>query len=81
MWRNDIVCAKKKINAEIKKYLSQTGNNTNKKAPELTERESLIISIIGRETSEGIGVGEAGFGQWFCPRFNPMCYLMIILRK
>lgn len=67
MWRNDKACAHKK-NAELKKYLGETGNHTHKNPPELTERENLIISIIGKETSEGIGVGEAGFGQ---PTFEP----------
>lgn len=62
MWRNDKACARKK-NSDLKKYLGQTGNKTTRMPPELNEREKLMISIIGKETSEGIGVGEAGFGQ------------------
>lgn len=61
MWRNDKCMARKK-NAELKNYFSQTGNLTNNSIPVLSERDKLIISTIGKETSEGIGVGEAGFG-------------------
>lgn len=62
MWRNDKTLARKK-NAELKTYLGETGNHTHKNPPKLTERENLIISIIWKETSEGFGLGEAGFGQ------------------
>lgn len=58
----------RKNNPDLKKYLGQTGSKTTRIPTELSEREKLIISIIGNGTSEGISVGEAGFGQ---ATFNP----------
>lgn len=53
----------RKVNSAWNKYLSQTGNSSSNKPPEPNDRHQLILSIIGTETSVGIGVGEAGFGE------------------
>ncbi|CAI6359115.1 unnamed protein product [Macrosiphum euphorbiae] len=61
-WRNE-KCMARKVNSAWNKYLSQTGNSSSNKPPEPNDRHQLILSIIGTETSVGIGVGENGFGE------------------
>jgi len=53
----------RKVNAAWKKCLNKTGNSSSNLPSEPNDRQRLILSIIGTETSEGIGTGEIGFDE------------------